>query len=118
MDTSTQNILGGEITVTKKAAKRVQAILKSEKKEGYGLRLSVTGGGCSGMNYNLTFDKNENEYDKIFKSYGLTIYCDLKSFLYLRGVEIDYSSNMLSGGFKINNPNAKRTCGCGTSFSA
>ena len=118
MENKTQDLLGADITITEKAATQISSILASQGKKGYGLRISVTGGGCSGMNYNLTFDNKETEYDKIFTSQGVTVYCDLKSFLYLKGVEIDYSTNILSGGFKINNPNAKRTCGCGTSFSA
>ena len=106
-----------KILITTKAAARIKGILKSENKNGYGLRLSVVGGGCSGMNYNIAFDNNKNEFDKIYKSQGVEIYCDLKSWIYLKGTEIDFSDDILSGGFKITNPNASRTCGCGTSFS-
>ena len=107
-----------KITLTNNAAKRVNAILVGEKKEGYSLRISVTGGGCSGMSYNLTFDNKKQEFDKIYESKGVKILCDVKSWLYVKGTEIDFSNDMLSGGFKLNNPNANRTCGCGTSFSA
>jgi len=106
-----------KILITPKAAVRIKGILKSENKNGYGLRLSVVGGGCSGMNYNIAFDNKKNEFDKIYKSQGVEIYCDLKSWIYLKGTEIDFSDDILSGGFKITNPNASRTCGCGTSFS-
>ena len=106
------------VTLTKKAAIRINAILEGEKKTGYALRISVVGGGCSGMSYNIAFDNKKQEFDKIFKSKGVKIYCDLKSWLYVKGTEVDYSDDILSGGFKINNPNAERTCGCGTSFSA
>ena len=96
----------------------LNAILTGESKTNKYLRISVESGGCSGMNYNLTFDDQKNEFDKIYKSNGITILCDIKSWLYVKGTEIDFSDDMLSGGFKLNNPNANRTCGCGTSFSA
>jgi iron-sulfur cluster assembly protein len=115
----TADVFAGEaITVTPRAVQRLQAVMAGEQKTGYGLRLSVVGGGCSGLSYQMTFDNQAREFDKVFTSNGLTIYCDLKSWLYLKGVEIDYSDDILNGGFKINNPNAARTCGCGTSFSA
>tara|TARA_B100001094_G_scaffold307136_1_gene338565 strand:- start:4462 stop:4809 length:348 start_codon:yes stop_codon:yes gene_type:complete len=106
------------ITLTKNAAKRVNAILNGEDKKGYALRVTVQGGGCSGMSYNLTFDNEQKEFDKIYKSKGVKILCDFKSWVYVKGTEIDFSDDLLSGGFKLNNPNANKTCGCGTSFSA
>jgi iron-sulfur cluster assembly accessory protein len=112
------NILNETITIESKAAKRLIAVMASEGKSDYALRMSVVGGGCSGMTYNMSFDDKQGEFDKIFDSEGVKIYCDLKSWLYLKGTSIDYSDDMLTGGFKINNPNASRTCGCGTSFSA
>jgi len=105
------------ISITKKAATRIKGILDAEKKQGHALRLSVVGGGCSGMNYNIAFDDNKGEFDKVYRSKGVDIYCDLQSWLYLKGTAIDFSDDILSGGFKITNPNASRTCGCGTSFS-
>ena len=65
----------------------------------------------------MIFVSEQKEFDKVFNSQGMNIFCDLKSYLYLKGIEIDFSSDMLNGGFKIVNPNAERTCGCGTSFS-
>lgn len=106
------------IVLTARAAKRMRAVMSSEDKENQGLRLSVVGGGCSGLSYDLTIENTQGEFDKVFESEGITIYCDLQSWLYLKGTEIDFSNDMLSGGFKLNNPNAARTCGCGTSFSA
>ena len=106
-----------KIKITKKAATRIKAILDAEKKDGFALRLSVVGGGCSGMNYNIAFDDKRGEFDKVYKSMGVEIYCDLQSWLYLKGTIIDFSDDILSGGFRIDNPNASRTCGCGTSFS-
>ena len=106
------------ITVTKKAVKQLKIAMKSEGNENQVLRMSVEGGGCSGMTYKMDFDNQQGEFDKVFESNGLTIICDLKSWLYLRDIEVDYSNDLLNGGFKIKNPNADRTCGCGTSFSA
>ena len=110
--------LNEKIILTDKAAKRVNAIIKGEKKDNCFLRISVSGGGCSGMSYNLTFDNKEQEFDKIYMSKGIKIVCDVKSWFYVKGTQIDFSEDMLSGGFKLNNPNANKTCGCGTSFSA
>tara|TARA_B100001989_G_scaffold247133_1_gene218945 strand:- start:171 stop:521 length:351 start_codon:yes stop_codon:yes gene_type:complete len=115
---SNEEIINESIILTNDAAKRVSAILSGEDKKGHFLRVSVSNGGCSGMSYNLTFDNKEEEFDKIFESKGIKIICDLKSWFYVRGTEIDFSDDLLSGGFKLNNPNANKTCGCGTSFSA
>tara|TARA_Y100000588_G_scaffold386247_1_gene481391 strand:+ start:543 stop:929 length:387 start_codon:yes stop_codon:yes gene_type:complete len=106
------------ITVTKQAVKRLKAVMKSEEKNNQFLRMSVESGGCSGMSYKMDFAVEQKEFDKVFESNGLKVICDLKSWLYLKNVEIDYSDDLLNGGFKINNPNAERSCGCGTSFSA
>ena len=113
---SENNIMEG-ITLTSSAADKVKSALKVENKEGYYLRMSVKGGGCSGMTYKMSFDNEEKEFDKIFESEGIKIVCDLQSWMYLKGTNVEYSDDMLNGGFKITNPNAERTCGCGTSFS-
>ena len=106
------------ITVTEKAVKQLKTAMKSAGDENQILRMSVEGGGCSGMTYNMDFDNQQREFDKVFESNGLKIVCDLKSWLYLKDIEVDYSNDLLNGGFQIKNPNADRTCGCGTSFSA
>ncbi|MCS5639384.1 MAG: iron-sulfur cluster assembly accessory protein [Candidatus Marinimicrobia bacterium] len=106
------------ITVTKKAVKQLKIAMKSAGDENQILRMSVEGGGCSGMTYKMDFDNQQQEFDKVFESNGLKIVCDLKSWLYLKDIEVDYSNDLLNGGFQIKNPNADRTCGCGTSFSA
>ena len=113
-----QDTINEDIILTKNAAKRVNAILIGEGKKDYALRISVTGGGCSGMSYNLTFDNKQKEFDKVYNSRGIKIVCDVKSWFYVKGTEIDFSEDLLAGGFQLNNPNANRTCGCGTSFSA
>jgi len=102
------------ITLTKFAANKIKTLL-TEKKE-TGIRAGVQGGGCSGFTYQLKFD-NEKENDKIIESHGISIYVDPKSFLYLMGTEIDFVDELNQSGFKFINPNAKRTCGCGESFS-
>ena len=117
MDKNKKDFFNEEIQLTDQAIQRIKAILNGENKKNHGLRVSVVGGGCSGMSYNLSFDNNEGEFDKIFKIKGVKVYCDLKSWLYVKGTTIDFSDDLLSGGFKIENPNAERTCGCGTSFS-
>ena len=102
------------ITLTEAAADKIKILL--EKKEETGIRAAVRGGGCSGFTYHLKFD-NQNEKDKIIESYGVNIYVDPKSFLYLMGSEIDFVDELNQSGFKFINPSAKRTCGCGESFS-
>lgn len=83
----------------------------------YGLRIGIKAGGCSGLNYVLDIVDEANANDRIFEQHGVRIYCDPKSYLYLNGTQIDFEHNMMGGGFKFSNPNAKRSCGCGTSFA-
>lgn len=104
------------ISISKKASKRLKSIFEAENANG--IRIAIDTGGCSGMSYNITFESEKKEFDKVFASHGINIYCDVKSWIYVRGCEIDFSNDLLNGGFKVNNPNAKRTCGCGISFSA
>ena len=107
------------LTFSEKAKLKLKEIMSSNNyKDSVGLRISVISGGCAGMTYKMDFENEKSDYDKEFESNGLTIVCDLKSWIYLKDVEIDYSDDLLNGGFKIKNPNAERTCGCGTSFSA
>ena len=81
------------------------------------VRVGVKSGGCSGLSYDLNFDKNQQENDKIFEDNGIKIVVDKKSFLYLVGTTLEYSGGLNGKGFVFNNPNANRTCGCGESFS-
>ena len=117
MEKNKEDFLNTKIALTDSAIKRIKAILNGEDKLNHALRISVVGGGCSGMSYNLSFDENKGEFDKVFEIDGVKVYCDLKSWLYVKGTTVDFSDDLLSGGFKIENPNAERTCGCGTSFS-
>ena len=81
------------------------------------VRVGVKSGGCSGLSYDLTFDKKKQEEDKVFEDNGVKIIVDKKSFLYLIGTTLEYSGGLNGTGFVFNNPNAQRTCGCGESFS-
>lgn len=106
------------IDLTEAAVKEVARRLQDEGMKGHYLRVGVQGGGCSGLMYQLAFDDQIGQFDKVFEVKGIPVVIDLKSGLYLRGVTIDYVSAMVGGGFKFHNPNASKSCGCGTSFSA
>jgi iron-sulfur cluster assembly protein len=110
----------GAISVTEKAIKEIKRIQASDPATNGGhLRVQVVGGGCSGMSYKLGFDKEPTgASDKVFEHGGVKIVVDAKSFLFLNGTELDFSDGLNGTGFTFKNPNAKRTCGCGTSFSA
>lgn len=83
-----------------------------------GLRLGVLGGGCSGLSYQFKFDTRPRPTDKVFEFDGVQVFIDPKSILYLRGMTLDYKETLMESGFVFENPNAKKSCGCGTSFSA
>ena len=105
------------VKLTTRAAEKVKAIRAEEKiEEGYGLRLKVMGGGCSGFAYDLFFDQTQ-EVDQTFESQGVRMLCDQMSLMYLMGTEIDYVESLQGSGFKFSNPNVKSICGCGSSFS-
>ena len=106
------------IMLTKKAEDKVKEIL-SEQPESYaGLRIQVVGGGCSGFQYRMGFDKNYNDQsDHLFEFDGLKVFIDKQSLLYMDGAEVDYIEGLHGAGFKFNNPNSTGSCGCGSSFS-
>jgi iron-sulfur cluster assembly protein len=108
------------ITVTDKAVSEIKRIQANDPTAvGTNLRVMVVGGGCSGMSYKLGFDKEPaGANDKVFEKDGVKIIIDPKSFLYLSGTELDFTDGLNGTGFVFKNPNAKRTCGCGSSFSA
>ncbi len=106
------------ITVTDKAKNKVEELIRtSNLNESYFLRVSVAGGGCSGLSYKLDFDNEIKPGDQFFEDKGIKISLDMKSFLYLAGTELDFSDGLNGKGFNFHNPNASRTCGCGESFS-
>jgi len=108
-----------EINLTAKAAEQVGKI-KAENNipESHGLRVGVKGGGCSGLSYVLGFDGEAKPSDKKFEQHGVTIFVDPKSLFFLSGTELDFQDGLDGKGFVFNNPNAQKTCGCGSSFSA
>jgi iron-sulfur cluster assembly protein len=107
------------LQVTDKAKQRIEDLIREQGKDlsSVFLRVSVKGGGCSGLSYDLTFDDFSSENDKIIEDKGVKIAVDKKSILYLVGTELDYSDGLNGKGFAFHNPNATRTCGCGESFS-
>jgi iron-sulfur cluster assembly accessory protein len=106
------------INVTETAASKITELLAEENKLGAGLRVFVQGGGCSGFQYGLTFDNVEKPNDNVLEIDGLKVYVDAMSGMYLDGVKIDYIESLEGSGFKIENPNASGSCGCGQSFQA
>ena len=107
------------INVSDTAKNKVQNLMKED---GFNpntdfVRVGVKSGGCSGLSYDLKFDKDQKENDKVFESNGVKIIVDNKSFLYLVGTTLEYSGGLNGTGFVFKNPNANRTCGCGESFS-
>jgi iron-sulfur cluster assembly protein len=106
-----------EIKVTDRALEHVDYLRQEAGlDENYGIRVSVTGGGCSGLTYNLEFDNEQQPGDQVFEDKGLQIMVNLKSFLFLAGTNLDFSGGLQGKGFHFVNPNAARTCGCGESF--
>ena len=106
------------VKLTDRAASEVRRIVANKQiPEGYGLRVGVKGGGCSGMSYSLGFDK-QREHDLEFAEQGITIFMDKRHGLYLMDTSIDYHDGLDARGFVFENPNATQTCGCGTSFAA
>jgi iron-sulfur cluster assembly protein len=110
-------ILNEEITLTAKAAAQVLKV-KAENNipESHSLRIGVKGGGCSGFTYVLGFDEHPKDNDKVFDSEGIRVFIDPKSLFYLSGTVLDFSDGLNGKGFVFNNPQASRTCGCGSSF--
>ena len=106
------------ITISEKAKEKAETILHEEgKDESYFIRVSVVGGGCSGLSYKMEFDKDLKKEDQVFEDKGMRLVCDLKSFLYLCGTQLDFSDGLNGKGFNFVNPNATRTCACGESFA-
>ena len=106
-----------DINITDKAITEIKKIMKeNEIPADYFLRVGIKGGGCSGLTYTLGFDTEERPGDNEIGKDGVRIMIDMKSFLYLSGTELDYTDGLNGKGFTFNNPNAKRTCGCGSSF--
>ena len=105
------------IQVTPKAIDKIRQTFAREGVSG-GLRLGVLGGGCSGLSYQFKFDPRERPTDQVLDYDGVKIFVDPKSLIYLDGMTLDYQESLMQSGFVFENPNAKKSCGCGTSFTA
>lgn len=105
------------IHVTEKAAQKIRDALQKEGNREGGLRIGVKGGGCSGLSYVMRFEKEQKPGDKVFEEHGVKVFVDLKSYLYLNDTTLDWQDRLIEQGFAFINPNATRTCGCGTSFT-
>jgi iron-sulfur cluster assembly protein len=124
MDTRTMPVTIAEPTTTTElvmltplAAEKLQAILKEKNLTEHGLRVFISGGGCSGFQYGMAFENTMEEGDFVFESSGVRLYVDPASAMYLEGASVDYVDSLMGGGFRIENPNAVSTCSCGQSFS-
>ena len=107
-----------EFQVTEKAAKQVLSVQERDGKTSTYLKVCVVGGGCSGLSYKMSFEPASQEGDHVFESHGVKVTVDSKSLLFLKGTELDFSDGLNGQGFVFKNPNAKTSCGCGSSFSA
>ena len=105
------------VNMTEKAIAKVKDLLQQQHIERGGLRVAVVGGGCSGLSYKLDFETQVRPHDKVFDVEGIKVFVDPKSLLYLRGMTLDFSEGLNGRGFVFVNPNASRTCGCGSSFA-
>ena len=107
------------VTLTPSAVEEVKRLITKEQKPDLGLRIGVKGGGCSGLTYVLALEEAApKQYDSVFEQDGVKVLVDAKSHLYLDGTTIDYKNALMGGGFEFHNPLAKKSCGCGTSFTA
>lgn len=105
------------ISIDHKAADKVREFAGLEKLDQFGLRVGVKGGGCSGLTYVLNIEAEPHSDDKIIEEHGVRIFVDKKSYVFLAGTVLEYDDGLNGKGFEFKNPNAKSTCGCGTSFS-
>ena len=109
---------GGEglVRLTEGAGNKVRALVARENQGEY-LRIAITGGGCNGLSYKLRFAPEPKRGDILVRSSGVAVVVDPRTALYLKGTQLDYSTQLIAGGFKFSNPNAKASCSCGESFS-
>jgi len=105
------------INLTAKAVEMVRDAMTRENLTGYGIRIGVVGGGCSGFQYSMDFENAEKDGDTVYEHEGVKLFVDPMSSMYLQGVTVDYVVGLQGAGFKFVNPNARNTCGCGQSFS-
>ena len=106
------------INLTENAAKHVKSLMLGQHKEGYGLRIKVLGGGCAGYQYQIDIEEKPQEKDSVLEFYGVKVFVDPKTALFIQGTEIDYVEGLMASGFKFKNPKSTGSCSCGESFSA
>jgi iron-sulfur cluster assembly protein len=106
------------IQITETAAQKIRSLMTKQGISDGGLRVGVKGGGCSGLSYTFSWEREPRLGDEVFQEHGATIFVDKKSLLFLTGTTLDYDTALITKGFVFHNPNAKQTCGCGTSFGA
>jgi iron-sulfur cluster assembly protein len=106
------------IHITETAARKIRTLMEKQGISEGGLRVGVKGGGCSGLSYTFAWEREPRLGDEVFEEHGATIFVDRKSHLFLNGTTLDYDTALITKGFVFHNPNAKQTCGCGTSFGA
>lgn len=106
-----------DLGVTERAAKKIKELIKKDKHKPIALRVKVVEGGCAGQSYDLSFDNMAGMNDKVITSHGVKLFVDPESLNFVKGSEIDYTEGLQGTGFKVNNPNMKKSCGCGNSFS-
>ena len=106
------------IQVTPKAVQKIREAFAKQGVQGGGLRLGVLGGGCSGLSYQFRYEAKPRTTDQVFRFEDIDVYVDPKSFVFLDGMTLDWKDSLLQSGFAFDNPNAQKSCGCGTSFSA
>ncbi len=109
--------MANPVTLTPKAIEMVKDAMQREGLAGHGIRIGVVGGGCAGFQYSMDFEKEAKDGDIAFAQDGISLYVDVMSSMYLQDVTVDYVVGLQGAGFKFNNPNARTTCGCGSSFS-
>jgi len=117
MAESTSEIEERSIVVTESAARQIAVLKTQEQAEKAFLRIAVSGGGCSGFQYGLSFDEQRNDDDFVFERDGVAVVVDDVSLGLLNGAEVDFVEDLMGASFRINNPNAASSCGCGNSFS-
>jgi iron-sulfur cluster assembly protein len=106
------------VTLTENAVSEIRKLMEAQNLQNVALRMGVKGGGCSGLSYTLNFEPDVKEGDQVFEFSGIKVMVDPKSILYLEGTTLDYVNGLSGTGFKFVNPNATKSCGCGSSFSA
>ena len=105
------------LQLTQNVIVKVKQLMEAEGKAGHGLRVAVKGGGCAGFEYGLSFEEEQGPNDSVLEFEGLKVYVDAMSGMYVEEIQIDYLDGLQGSGFKIDNPKATGTCGCGHSFS-